>query len=209
MTEDDDNSNDDEIHDKNSDPFLTLDIPDDDIHLEQLVEDQEINLSVVSQLTTDAFWNKITKLFKMRRVMKQNMTVSGTHDSDPWNFVESAMSSKGSSGITKILLYYFYMRCEEIPGIDASFQPFLDPAFVGDSVACLSEDAAMTSSLSHQSVSSKKRTGAQQDLFLGDMVEQGNALLNELREASEDRKAAAADRKLGLSLLQQKNKFKA
>ena len=41
------------------------------------------------------------------------------------------------------------MRCEEIPGIDASFQPFFDPAFVGDSVACLSEDAAMTSSLSH------------------------------------------------------------
>ena len=102
------------------------------------------------------------------------------------------------------------MRCEEIPGIDASFKPFFDPAFVGDSVACLSEDAAMTSSLSHQSVSSKKRTRAQQDLFLGDMVEQGNALLNELREASEDRKAAAPDRKAAwLVLVTAKNKFEA
>lgn len=204
-THDDDGSNDD-IADSNSDPFIMLVIPNDDIHLQQLVEDQEINLSVVTQLTTDAFRNKITKLFKMRRIMQQNMTVSGTHDSDPWNFVESAMSAKGSSGITKISLYYFYIRCEAIPGIDASFQPFLDPSFVGDSVACMTEDA---SSLSQQTGGSHKKRRGQQDAILVDMVDQGNALLNELRDASEDRKAAAADRRLGLSLLQQKNKFHA
>jgi 5S rRNA maturation endonuclease (ribonuclease M5) len=53
----------------------------------------------------------------------------------------------------------------------------------------------------------KRRT--QQDVILVDMVEQGNALLNELRQASEDRKAAAVDRRLGLSLLQKENKFHA
>ncbi len=41
------------------------------------------------------------------------------------------------------------------------------------------------------------------------MVEQGKVLLNELRHASEDRKVAAADRRLGLALQQQKNKFHA
>ncbi len=141
-TQDDNN---DGIADNNSDPFITLVIPGNDIHLLELREDQEINLLVVTQLTTDAFCNKITKLFKMRRTMKQNMTVSGAHNSDPWNFVRSALSVKGSSGITKISLYYFYMRCEAITGIDASFQPYWDPVFVGDSVACRSEDASSLS----------------------------------------------------------------
>ena len=105
-TQDDNN---DGIADNNSDPFITLVIPDNDIHHLELCEDREINLLVVTQQTTDAFGNKITKLFKMQRTMKQNMTVSGTHDSDPWNFIESCLSAKGSSGITKILPYYFYM----------------------------------------------------------------------------------------------------
>lgn len=65
--------------------------------------------------------------------MKTNMTVSGTHDSDPWHFVENAML--GSSGLNKISAYYFYQRCEANHDIDSNFQPFMDSAMKGDSVS--------------------------------------------------------------------------
>ncbi|KAI2490773.1 hypothetical protein MHU86_23797 [Fragilaria crotonensis] len=66
--------------------------------------------------------------------MKENMTVSGTHDNEPWNFVESAMTKV--QGFTKtFFVYFFYKRCEAYDEIDAVFQPFLDPAFVGDTTS--------------------------------------------------------------------------
>jgi hypothetical protein len=48
--------------------------------------------------------------------MKENMTVSGTHDNEPWNFVESTMTKL--PGFTKISVYYFFKRCEVCDGID-------------------------------------------------------------------------------------------
>jgi hypothetical protein len=72
-------------------------------------------------------------LFKVRRKMKTNMTVSGIHDSDPWHFVENAML--GLSGLNKILAYYFYQRCEANHDIDSNFQPFMDLAMKRDSVS--------------------------------------------------------------------------
>ena len=63
--------------------------------------------------------------------MKENMTVSGTHDNDePWNLVECAMVKV--PGFTKIAAYYFYKRCEACDEIDTVFQPFLDQAMVGN-----------------------------------------------------------------------------
>jgi hypothetical protein len=49
-TQNDDDCSDDEIADNNCDPFITLVIPDDDIHLQELVEDREINLSVCNSI---------------------------------------------------------------------------------------------------------------------------------------------------------------
>ena len=67
------------------------------------------------------------------------MTVSGTHDNESWNFVESAMAtSRLGGGFTKIAMYYFYKQCEACDGIDAVFQPFLDPAMLGDTT-CLDD----------------------------------------------------------------------
>ncbi len=53
QSDDDDCSDEIRTDNKNnsSDPFITLVIPDDGIHLQELVEDHEINLSVVTQVT--------------------------------------------------------------------------------------------------------------------------------------------------------------
>jgi hypothetical protein len=113
---------------------------DDDLHIHSLLEtDRFINLMEVNQFDTKAFRKKIYDLFKIRRIMQENMTVSGTHDNESWNFVESAMATSGlGGGFTKIAVYYFYKQCEACDGIDAVFQPFLDPAMLGDTT-CLDD----------------------------------------------------------------------
>jgi len=111
-----------------------------DPHLQELISDPEINLLVVTQFDTEAFRKKITDLFHIRRIMKENMTASGTHDSDPWNFVETAMNAGKKTGLTKLGVYYFYVRCNEHPDMDSQFQPFLDPMLLGDTVVLTTGD---------------------------------------------------------------------
>ena len=65
--------------------------------------------------------------------MKENMTVSGTHDNEPWNFVESAMTKV--PGFTRISVYYFFKQCEACDGIDSVFQTFLDAAMVANTTS--------------------------------------------------------------------------
>lgn len=84
------------------DEYSGLIFPHGDCHLHDLANDTLINLLDVSHLDTQAFKNKITGLFKMRNTIQNNMTVSGTHDNTVWNFLESAMSGRGGSGVTKI-----------------------------------------------------------------------------------------------------------
>lgn len=102
-----------------SDSFSTLVFPPDDLYVCDLAEDPEVNLLCVVQFDTEAFRKKILDLFRICRKMKENMTVSGTHDSNPWNFVECAMA--GTRGFTKVAVYYFYQRCEANSNIDSCF----------------------------------------------------------------------------------------
>ena len=60
------------------------------------------------------------------------MTKSGTHDSDPYNFVEVAM--RVVTGLTQISVFYFYKRCDKHPVIDSMFQPFMNDDLQGNSI---------------------------------------------------------------------------
>jgi hypothetical protein len=142
-----DSDNEQEVDQDDVDKYAALIFPDGDCHLQDIANDKQINLLDVSHLDTQAFKNKITGLFKMRNTIQNNMTVSGTHDNALWNFLESAMSGRGGSGVTKILLYYFFMRCEMIPDIDSHFQPFLHPWLLGDTVS-IGKDGRSTSTVS-------------------------------------------------------------
>ena len=105
--------------DEVDDEFIKFIVPPGDKHLAVLLSDRQYDLSAVDTYETDAFRKKIMTLFKVRRVMKDNMTRSGTHDNDAWNFVEAAM--REHSGLTKLAVYYFYMRCEEPPELTPTF----------------------------------------------------------------------------------------
>jgi hypothetical protein len=116
------------------DDFVTIVVfPNNDEHLLELVSDLDVDLSNVDQYSTKVFQKRIIDLFKVRRKMKKNMTEYGTHDSDPWHFLENAML--GTSGLNKILAYFFYQQCEANHDIDSNFQPFMDSAMKGDSVS--------------------------------------------------------------------------
>ena len=77
---------------------------------------------------------------------------SGTHDSDPYNFVEVAM--RGFMGLTPISLFYFYKQCEEHPDIDSVFQPFMNDVLKGNSITlgtCDDDDDMSPSTLASTS----------------------------------------------------------
>jgi hypothetical protein len=195
------------------DNFCSLIFPPDDIYLADLEIDSDINLLCVDQFETEAFRKKIMDLFKIRRKMKQNMTESGTHDSDPWNFVECAMS--GISGFTKMGVYYFYQQCEANIDIDGYFQPFLDLSMRGDTVSLLDDEDATEDTVTSTAHSSSKRAkkdsgaGSISEVMLQNLLQQGGTLLQHLADAADDRKAAAEERKSAVLDRKKKMRFHA
>jgi hypothetical protein len=179
---------------KNDDPFSSILNVDDDPHIASLETDRAINLMEVNQFETKAFRKKILDLFKIRRIMKENMTVSGTHDNEPWNFVECAMLKV--PGFTKIAVYYFYKRCEACDEIDSVFQPFLDQAMVGDTTSLggdndsdygqeEEDDGSFTSTST--TTAKRRRVKVEEDAFnekYSTLVEQGQMTLKHMDDSA-------------------------
>ena len=69
---------------------------------------------------------------KVRAKIKKNMTVSGEHDSDPFNFTEVARKSVRGGALTNIGCYYFFIRCNEYPEVDVCFNLQLDDKVAGN-----------------------------------------------------------------------------
>ena len=65
-------------------------VPTNNPYLADLEENDEIDLEQFEMMETAAYRKKIIDLFEIQCIMK-NMTKSGTHDNDPFNFVEVAM----------------------------------------------------------------------------------------------------------------------
>ena len=161
----------------------------------------------VNQFETKAFRKNFLDLFKIRRTMKENMTVSGTHDNEPWNFVECAMA-KVQGGFTKIAVYYFYKQCEACDGIDSVFQPFLDSSMVGDSTS-LGDNNDSDAGREHDDVDGgsisttstcysqkKRRVKVENDAFhekYSTLVDQGQMSLKHMEESANRERRARFD----------------
>ena len=120
--------------------------------------------------------------------MKENMTKSGTHDSDPYNFVEVAM--RGFMGLTPISVFYFYKWCDEHPDIDSVFQPFMNDALKGNSITlgtCDDDD------MSPSTLASISKTVLFDQMDM--MVQQGNQLFQLLKTSVEEQKLEQLDQK--------------
>ena len=107
-----------------------------DPHWEEVID---LDLNEFDNTTAVALRKKFNLLLKVRKVMNTNMTASGEHDSDPYNFVDLAMkSAKATSTLTKIGCYYFYKRCaEKNQDIDDTFGDTMDEALKGNTTGSL------------------------------------------------------------------------
>ena len=170
------------------DEFTTLIVSYDDPVLADLDVNEEVDLAQFEQMETNAFRKKCLDLFKVRSIMKENMTKSRTHDSDPYNFVEVAM--RGFTGLTPISVFYFYKRCDEHPDIDSVFQPFINDNIKGNSITLGTCDDDDTSPSTIGSTS-KTVLFDQMDM----MVKQGSQLLDLLKMSVEEQKLERLDRK--------------
>ena len=164
-----------------TDEFTELVIPQGDVYLSDLQNNSDIDLSVVHNYTSASFRKKITTLFAIRRQMKTNMGKSGTHDNEPWNFVEGAM--KKHTGFTKAAVYYFYMRCESVPDVDAVFQPFLDATIKGSSVD-INDD--------HGSCPSTAKKRKKNEDAIDALLEQSSTMLQMMQESRQTQAKLAA-----------------
>jgi hypothetical protein len=106
---------------------ITDNTNDDDLKILLAEEEDDINLIDAENLTPTMCQKKIMMLLKIRRLMKENMQVSGTHSHTPLNFLDVAINkTKGGRMFHRLGVYYFYIRASEYDAlIDAAFEPFL------------------------------------------------------------------------------------
>jgi hypothetical protein len=91
-----------------------------------------MDLEDFDMMSSDAIRKKFNMLMKVRKEMKKNMTISGEHDHDAYNFVDVAMKNARSTGLTKIGCYYFFLRCEANPEVDVRFADRMEEVFMGN-----------------------------------------------------------------------------
>lgn len=164
------------------DEFSQIINPKGNAHLAELATDHEINLLDVDQFETNSFRKMITTLFRIRANMKKDMTVSGTHDNDAWNFVDN--SRKAHARFTKLGVYYFYERCEEFPDMDAQMQPFMDPTLKGSS----EDDVVEVKEQDSKPSSGKKATEQAVERLMDTLQSSTAQLIAKLGDSKTDRK---------------------
>jgi hypothetical protein len=118
--------------------------------LQQLSKETYIDLKDFINLTEDGIRKSLSHLFKVRKGIKERMTVSGTHSNSAWDFVQASLKDLkdgggGTTMVTKDSAYYFFCRCNEYPDIDAKFQTFLDDAIKGSTEDLDSDDSSSMS----------------------------------------------------------------
>ena len=162
------------------DEFSLIVVPINNPYLADLEDNEEVDLDKFEMIETSAFRKKILDLFKIRSIMKKNMTKSGTHGNDTFNFVEVTMWEFHS--FTPIAVYYFYTGCKEHTGIDCIFQPTMDESLKGNSISVQNEDSDSPPS----SVESKLTQSMEGDTMLSTIMKQGQAMVDLLQSSIED-----------------------
>ena len=161
----------------------------DDYIQEELEEDELLNLNDFNNLTPDVMRKKMNCLFTVQRLIKENMTVSGTHNLDAYVYLEIAMKkTKGASRMSKILVYYFCMRCEKHDNIDSKFSPFLVPAIQGSTADGDDDISDLGASIIENNKSNEKSLCKQSYQSTKDVANNSKEMLKEMQEYNKNSK---------------------
>lgn len=111
----------------------------------------------------------IEQVIRLRNIMVKNMTKSGSHDADAFNFVQPALRlGKKPRFITKEALYYFYMQADMNHGTMSSFTPSLPKGVSGANFVDLEKNAV---SAKRQQQIAAEKFDEMQDMFKDEMNE--------------------------------------
>ena len=95
----------------------------------------EVCVQDVFNWTQETFKKKIMCLLNVRKVMKTNMHLSGTHDAEPGNFVDVAKNRiRDAKLMDTAALLYFYKLAEFHPELDATFAKMMDDNLKGSTL---------------------------------------------------------------------------
>ena len=166
---------------KMEDEFATLIVSYEDPVLVDLDTNEEVDLAQFEQMETNAFQKKCLDLFKVWSIMKENMTKSGTYDSDPYNFVEGSM--RGFTGLTMISVLFFYKQFDDHPDLDSVFPLFMNNDLKGNSITLGTCDDDNTSP---STLASTSKTVLFDEMDT--MVPQGSQLLELLKTSVKEQK---------------------
>jgi hypothetical protein len=98
------------------------------LHYEEV---ELLNLLEYDIMTDVAIKKKIMSLFKVQKIIQENMTLSSEHNSGVFNFVEVAMKKAGTGGFTLLGYYYFLKICDLHPEVDVAYLVTLDDVIRG------------------------------------------------------------------------------
>lgn len=160
---------------EDDDSALQVIIPEEDPHYNEI---SLMNLEEFDIMTSNCIRKKFNALMKVRKVMKKNMTQSGEHDNDAYNFVDNAIKTVGISGLSNIGCYYFYQRCGMHPEVDASFADTMDDYLKGNTDSPLSSLGSVAST--NNAGTEKKRAYA----AIAEMSTAAVALVGEMKETN-------------------------
>jgi hypothetical protein len=148
-------------------------LPTEDLHYEEV---ELLNLLDYDIMTDVAIKKKIMSLFKVRKIIQENMTLSGEHDSDVYNFVEVAMKKAGTGGFTLLGCYYFFKICDLHPEVDVAYSVTLDDVIRGNTDDNFGTEANSKKELRND----KKRAYA----ALTDMGNVAKSIASEMKETN-------------------------
>ena len=130
------------VNDTDSTDLDELILPDNpgDEHITAAVDDDGINPKDFNQQSWQSVAKTIHKFTKARKAVAANMTLSGTHGSDTWDFVEAALKKAKVTNFGQLEVYYFVMHCKAHPEVDAIFNVFLEEGIKFESTDSPGED---------------------------------------------------------------------
>jgi hypothetical protein len=130
-----------EAHNDNDDPasdLLFLVNNNKDEGFDEMLQSEEIQVDLddFDSVTAETIQKKLMTLIKIRRLIKENMCISGTHSHRVLDFLDVGINkTKGGRMLNRLGVYYFFIRAEEHGNaIDSAFQPFLDNVLRGSTV---------------------------------------------------------------------------
>jgi hypothetical protein len=161
----------------------TVVLNEDDPHYDEVME---LDLSDYDFMTTSVIKKKFNHLMKMKRILDKNMTTSGEHNNEPYNFVDVAIQKAGGSGLTKIACYYFIALCKANPEVNVRFTDTMEEGLMGSTEDNLTPSGSDSGTQIRDSgvdpmiAANKKRAYA----AMVDMSVNGATIANEMRETN-------------------------